>query len=77
MAPESHQPDAIGSELSWMAGASTNSPPGETKQLCSRQLVPCDAEIVVTENMTQATQLTMVWKTASSKNKKQHTIGCQ
>jgi hypothetical protein len=77
MAPETLPPGAIGPELIRTAGASGNAPLGETQQQRRHQLVHRDAAIVATENMTQDAHLKKVHKTGSSKNKKQHAIGCE
>ena len=77
MAPETLPPGAIGAESSWTTGDSRNAPLGETQQQRRHQLVHRDAAIVATENMTQDAHLKMGRKTESSKNKKQHAIGCE
>jgi hypothetical protein len=77
MAPETLPPGAIGAELSRTTGASRNAPLGETQQHRRHQLVNRDTAIVATENMTHDPHLKKVPKTRSSKNKKQHAIGCE
>ena len=77
MAAETLQPGAIGAESSRTTGASTNAPPGETQQQRRHQLVYHDTAIVATDNMTQNAHFKTVRKTRSSKNKKQHAIGCE
>jgi len=77
MAPEILQLGAIEAESSRTTGSSNNAPPGETQQQCSYQLVHRKAAILTTENMTQDSHLKMVRKSGSSKNKKQHVIGCE
>jgi hypothetical protein len=76
MAPETLPPGAIGAESSRTTGASRNAPLGETQQQHRHQVVHCDAANVATEIMTQDAHLKKVRKTGSSKNKKQHAIGC-
>jgi hypothetical protein len=77
MAPETLPPGANGAESSLMTGTSRNAPLGETQQQHRHQLVYRDAAIVATENMTQDAHLKKVRKTGSSKNKKQHAMGCE
>jgi Fe-S oxidoreductase len=77
MAPDTLPPGTIGTESRRTTGASRNAPLGETQQQRRHQLVHRDAAIVATENMTQDTHLKKVRKTGSSKNKKQHAIGCE
>jgi len=77
MAPEILQPGVIEAELSQMTGASNNAPPCETQQQPRHQLVHCDAAIVATNNMTHDARLKIVRKIRSSKNEKQHAIGCE
>jgi len=77
MAPETLPAGAIAAESGRTTGASRNAPLRETKQQCRHQLVHRDAAIVATENMTQDAHLKKVRKTGSSKNKKQHAIGCE
>jgi len=77
MAPETLPPSAIEAESSRTTGASRNAPLGKTQQQRRHQLVHRDATIVATENMTQDAHLKKVRKTGSSKNKKQHAIGCE
>jgi len=75
MAPEKHQPGAIGAESSWMTGASTNIPGGVTQQQHRHQIVHHNAAIVVTTNFTPDVHWKIVRKTASIQNEKQHAIG--
>jgi len=77
MATETLQPGAIGAESSRMTGPLTNAPPCETQQQRRHQLVHRDAAIVATKNLAQDAHLQMVHKTGSSKNQKQHAIGCE
>jgi len=77
MPPETLQPGAIEAESSRTTGASNNAPPSETQQQCRLQLVHVGAAIAATENMTQDTHFNIECKTATSKNRKQHAIGCE
>jgi hypothetical protein len=77
MAPETLLPGAIGAELSRRKGASRNAPLGKTQQQRRHQLVHCDAAIVAIKNMTQDAHLKKLRTTGTSKNKKQHAIGCE
>ena len=76
MAPEILQQGAIEAESSRMTGDSNIMTPGDTQQQCRHQLVHRDAAIVAIENMTQDAHLLIVRKTSSSRNNKQHAIGC-
>ena len=60
-----------------MTGVSHNEPLGVTKQQRRHQLVHRDTAIVAAENVTQDAHLTIVRKTGSKKNRKQHAIGCE
>jgi hypothetical protein len=77
MAPEKLPPGVIGAESSRMTGASRNAPLSNAQQQRRHQLVHCDTAIVATENMTQDAHLKKVHTTGSSKNMKQHLIGCE
>jgi len=77
MAPETLLLGAIAAESSRITGTSLNAPLGETQQQRRHQLVHCDAAIVAIENMSQDSHFKKVRKTASSKNRKQHAIGCE
>jgi len=77
MAPETLPPGAIGAESSRMTGASSNAPLGQTQLQRRHQLVHRDTSIVATENMTQDVHFKKIRITGSSKNKKQHAIGCE
>jgi hypothetical protein len=75
--PEILPQRGIGAESSRTTSASSNALRGMTQQQHRHQLLHRDAATVANENMTQDTHLTMVRKTGSSKNKKQHAIGCE
>jgi len=77
MAPEILQPGAMEAESRQTTGALYNAPPSETQQQRRHQIVQHDAAIVATENMTHDAHLKIVGNTATSKNKKQHAIGCE
>jgi hypothetical protein len=77
MAPEAHQPGAIGSESSQTAGISTNVPSGVTQQQRGHQLVHRNAAIVDTKNLTQEAHLETVRKAGSRKNQMQQAMGCK
>jgi len=66
-----------GSNTGRLAGAISN-----TEILCAQQerrhkLVHCDAANAATKHMTQDACLTLIRKTGSSTNKKQHAVGCE
>jgi len=77
MSPETLPPGVICAKSSWMTGASSNAPLGQTQQQWRHQVVHRDAAIVATEHMTQVEHLENVRKTGRSKNKKQHAVGCE
>jgi len=58
-------------------GASPNTPPAETQLQRRHHLAHRDAANAATKNITLDSQFKIVRKTGSSKNKKQHTIGCE
>jgi len=58
-------------------GASSNRPPGKTQLQRRNHLVHRNAANAATKNMTLGAQLKTVYKTGTSKNKKQHAIGCK
>ena len=62
--------------LSRTTCASFNTPPADTKLQRRHHIAHYDAANAPTENMTQDAQLKVIRKTGGSKNKKQHTIGC-
>jgi hypothetical protein len=66
-----------GSITGTFAGAISN-----TEILCTQQqhrykLLHRDADNLATKRMTQDAHLKIIRKTGSSKNKKQHTVGCE
>ena len=77
MVPQTSLWRATESESSQTTGASSNAPPAETPQQCRYWLLHCDAVNVVSANMTQDAHLRLVCDTGSSKNKKQHALGCE
>ena len=77
MVPDILQPGVIEAESSRTTGASNNVPPSETQQQRRQRLVHRDAAIVASKNMTQEAHFKIVRKTGSSKNMKQHAIGCK
>jgi len=66
-----------GSNTGRWAGATSNTELLGTQQECRHKLVHRDAANVATKHMTQDAQLKIVRKTGSSKNKKQHAVGCR
>jgi hypothetical protein len=66
-----------GSNTSRLAGATSNTELLGTQQERRHKLVHCDAANVATKHMTQDVYLKIVRKTGSSKNKKQHSVGCE
>jgi len=77
MAPQTPQQGARGTESSRTTRASSNTPPAETQLQRRHRLAHRDAANAATENMTLYAQFKIVRKTRSSKNKKQHAIGCE
>jgi len=77
MAPGSLQQGAIGAKSNRMTGTLTNVPPGERQQQRRHQLVQHGTAIVATKNMTQDAHLPILRETRSSRNEKQHAIGCE
>jgi hypothetical protein len=74
-----HSPPAgeSGSNTSRLAGATSNTEILGTQQECRHKLVHRDAANVATNHLTQDAHLKIVRKTGSSKNKKQHAVGCE
>jgi len=74
------QPPPLG-ESGWntsqLAGATSNTEILGTQQECRHKLVHRDAANAATKHMTQDAHLKIVRKTGSSKNKKQHAVGCE
>jgi len=66
-----------GTEPGGSMGVSPNPSLSSTQQECRHQLVHRNAANVATKYMTQDAHLKIVCKTGSSKNKKQHAIGCE
>jgi hypothetical protein len=60
-----------------LAGAITNSEILRTRQERRHKLVYSDAANAATKHMTQDAYLKIIRKTGSSKNKKQHMVGCE
>jgi len=76
MTTQTPQTGESGSESSKTTGASFNASLQGTQQH-GYQLVDCEAANVATENMTQDAHLNIIRKTGSSRNNKQHAIGCE
>ena len=66
-----------GSNTGRLAGATSNSELLGTQQERRDMLVHRDAANVATKHMTQDAHSNIVRKTGSSKNKKQHAVGCK
>ena len=66
-----------GSNTGRLAGATSNTELLGTQQERRHKLVHRDAANVATKHMTQDAHLKIVRKTGSSKNKKQHAVGCE
>jgi len=66
-----------GSNAGRLAGATSNTELLGTQQERRHKLVHRDAANVATKHMTQDAHLKIVRKTGSSKNKKQHAVGCK
>jgi len=60
-----------------LAGATSNTELLGTQQEHRHKLVHRDAANGATKHMTQDAHLMIVRKTGSSKNKKQHAVGCE
>jgi len=60
-----------------LAGAKSNTEILSTQQDHRHKLVHRDAANAATKHMTQEAHLKIVRKTGSSKNKKQHAVGCE
>jgi hypothetical protein len=76
---DTQQPPAgeSGSNTGRLAGAISNTELLRTKQEHRHKLVHRDAANLATKHMTQDSHLKIVRKTGSSKNKKQHAVGCK
>jgi len=70
-------PGDSGSNTGRLAGATSNTELLGTQQQRRHKLVHRDAGNVATKHMTQDAHLKIVCKTGSSKNKKQHAVGCE
>jgi len=70
-------PGDSGSNTGRLAGATSNTELLGTQQQRRHKLVHRDAGNVATKHMTQDAHLKIVRKTGSSKNKKQHAVGCE
>jgi hypothetical protein len=77
MDTQTPQPGVTGSESSRTTGVSADTSDHGTQQEWRHLLVHRDAANAATEHMTQDAHLKIVRKTGSSKNKKQHAIGCE
>jgi len=66
-----------GSEPSWLTGISSNAALAGTVQNPRHQLVHRKAANKGTENLTPDTHIHIVSKPWSSKNEKQHAVGCE
>jgi hypothetical protein len=60
-----------------LAGATSNTEHLGIQQERGQKLVHRDAANVATKHMTQDAHLKIIRKTGSSKNKKQHAVGCE
>jgi hypothetical protein len=60
-----------------LAGATSNTEILGTQQECRHKLVHHDVATVAIKHMTQDVHLKIVRKSGSSKNKKQHAVGCE
>jgi hypothetical protein len=70
-------PGESGSNTGRLAGATSNPDMLGTQQERKHKLVHRNAANVATTHMTQDAHLKIVHKTGSSKNKKQHAVGCE
>ena len=77
MATKTPQPAENGTEPGGSTGISPDTSLSGTQRECRHQLVHCNAANVATKNMSQDAHLQIIHKTESSKNKKQHAIGCK
>jgi hypothetical protein len=77
MDTETPQPGVTGSESSRTTGVSADTSHHGTQPERRLQLVHRDAANPATKHMTQDAHLKIVCKTGSSKNQKQHAIGCE
>jgi len=77
MDTQSPQPGESISESTRLMATSPNASLTGKQQQCRHQLVHHDGANATTQNMTQDAHLKIVRKTRSSKNRKQHAIGCE
>jgi len=77
MEKQSPQPTASGLKSSRLAGDTSTTSLIGAHQECRHQLVHHDAADAASRYMTQDTHLKIIRKTGSSKNKKQHAVGCK
>jgi hypothetical protein len=77
MDPQLPAPGENGANTGQMAGATSNTDILGTQQELRHKLVHRHAAPGATKYMTQDAHLKIVRKTGSSKNKKQHTVGCE
>jgi hypothetical protein len=66
-----------GSNTGRLAGATSNTELLGTQQKRRHKLVHSDTANAANKHMTQDAHLKIVCKTGSSKNKKQHAVGCE
>jgi len=77
MDTQTPEPGETGSESSWTMGILSDMSHNGTQQQRRHQLVHRNAANAVTKHMTQNKHLTIICETGSSRNKKQHAIGCE
>jgi len=70
-------PGERGSNTGRLAGAISNMAILGTQQERRQKLVHRDAANPATKHMTQVAHLKIICKTGSSKNRKQHAVGCE
>jgi len=70
-------PGESGTNTGRLAGATSNTERLGTQQEHRQKLVHRDAANVANKHMTEDSHLKIVRKTGSSKNKKQHAVGCE
>jgi hypothetical protein len=70
-------PGESGSNTGRLAGATSSMEILGTQQEHRQKLVHHDAANAATKHMTEHAHLKIVHKTGSSKNKKQHAVGCE
>jgi len=77
MASQTHQPGKNGIEAGGSTGITLNTSLSGTQQERRNQFFERNAANAATKNMTKDAHLKIVRKTGSSKNTKQHAIGCK